>query len=73
MRGCDTIRPLSTGVPSMMKIAVAPVSTIALDIFVGWADAPDSARAATAGKIRSDGVLLDVIIVTSSSLSLGGL
>jgi hypothetical protein len=58
---------LSTGVPSMMKIAVAPVSTIALDIFVGWANVLVSAQAATAGKLLRDGVLLDVLMVTSSS------
>ena len=67
VRGCEAIRLLSTGVPSMMKIAVAPVSTIALDIFVGWANVLVSARAATAGKLLRDGVLLDVLMVTSSS------
>ena len=33
VRGCVAILLLSTGVPSMTKIAVAPVSTIACDTF----------------------------------------
>ena len=51
VRGCNAIRLLSTGVPSMIKIAVAPVSTIALDIFGGLADVLVSAGAATAGDL----------------------
>ena len=89
MRGCVAILLLSTGVPSMIKIAVAPVSTIACDTLLttllnllcdgalnGFCavaamadrgtDVMDVAKVpACRGRIAE--VVLDVIIVTSSS------
>ena len=50
MSGSVAIRLLSTGVPSMMKIAVAHVSIIACDIFcrLSCPGAPKRARAVAA-------------------------
>ena len=71
VNGFVATRLLSTGIPSMMKIAVAPVSRMTIDSAVSsfCGVVPNSVRAAVARDCGRTGwcVLFDVTIVTSSS------